>query len=60
VTIAAHRDVLVAHPVRGIQDQPGALHIPEGQRRRARATLKLTTILIAKLDPVAAGPGHDP
>src|SRR5215211_759350 len=52
VAIAAHRDVLVLQPLGRIEDQPGALHIPVGQRRRTSATLKLTTILIAELDPV--------
>jgi hypothetical protein len=59
VTIAAHRDLLVLHPRGRIEDQSRALHIAIRQRRRASAPLKLTTILIAKLDPVAADPGHD-
>jgi hypothetical protein len=46
MTIAAHRDVLVLHPLGRVQDQPRALDITVGQRRRTRTTLKLATILI--------------
>jgi hypothetical protein len=59
MTIAARRDVLVLHALGRVEDQSRALHIAVGQRRRGRTPLKLATILLAKLDPVAAGPGHD-
>src|SRR5512133_952855 len=59
VTVAAHRDVLVPHPLGRVEDQPRALHVAVGPRRRARTPLKLTAILVAELDPVTARPRHD-
>ncbi|MDP9256162.1 MAG: hypothetical protein M3Q31_06370 [Actinomycetota bacterium] len=46
MAIAAHRDVLVLHPLGRVEDQAGALHIAIGQRRRTGPPLKLTTILL--------------
>jgi hypothetical protein len=59
MTIAAHRDLLVGHPLGRVEDQSRALHIAIRQRRRTGATLKLTTILLAELDPIATRPRHD-
>jgi hypothetical protein len=59
MTIAPDRDLFVAKTLSRIQDHPRALNIAVGERRRSRAPRKLTTILLAKLDRVAAGPGHD-
>ena len=43
----------------GIEDHARALHDPEGQRDRRRAPLKLRALLVADLDHMPAGPGHD-
>jgi len=59
MTIAPRRDVLILHPLGRVEDQPGALHVAIGQRRRPSTTLKLATIIIAELDPVTAGARHD-
>jgi hypothetical protein len=40
-----------------IQDHPRALHHPERQRDRAGRPLKLTTLILGKLDHMLAGPG---
>ena len=59
MTTAAHRDLLVGHPLGRVEDQPRPLHHPKRQRQRRRPTLKLEAILLAELDPVAARPRHD-
>ena len=59
MTIAADRDHLVSQPLGRIQNHPRALHIAVCERRCARTPRKLATILLVKLDRVAADPGHD-
>jgi hypothetical protein len=59
MTTTAQRDLLVDHPVGREQDQPSTLDDAKRLRQRPGATLKLHTILVAELDPIAARPRHD-
>jgi len=51
-------DLGVRDTLRGVQHDPSALHILEGQLLRTRHPLKHTTLLVAELDPVTGRTRH--
>jgi hypothetical protein len=59
MTIQASGDLDIGHPLSRIEDHPRALHVTPRRRDLPRTTLKLTALVSAQLDHVAAGAGHD-
>jgi hypothetical protein len=56
--IKPRRDLRVRDTLRGVQHNPSALHVLEGQLLRPRDPLKLATLLVAELDPVTGRARH--
>jgi hypothetical protein len=58
MAIQTRGDLDVRHPLGCVEDHPRALHVTPRRCDLARATLKLTALVSAQLDHVAAGPRH--
>jgi hypothetical protein len=59
MAVQPRRDIDIAHPLSRVKHDPSALDLTPRRGHLPRATLKLDTLVSAKLDHVAAGPGHD-
>jgi hypothetical protein len=59
MAVQPRRDVDVAHPLRGVEHDPGALDLTPRRGHLAGAPLELGALVAIKLDHEATGPGHD-
>jgi hypothetical protein len=58
--IQTRRDLGIGKARGGVQHDPSALHILEGQLLRPRDPLKLTTFIVAELNPITRRSRHRP